>query len=218
MVSRRSDDSVVSRFSNGVRVLFETWRAVLTDAVGATARATRRGITISSGGLAQVGRVAELVTRSPGRSCGPYSPAEARTAATCGVIALLGGSTAAIGLALWGSRAPGALAAIAVVALWAPGRLAVMRVAAEPRDSAERATIAAAWGLGLLPFGLALWPVARVVAWVASAVIVQRAVRCGFDARDSRWILAWTFGIEVAAVFAAWLMRNLNVAVLVLGG
>ncbi|MDP2181556.1 MAG: hypothetical protein Q8K99_03180 [Actinomycetota bacterium] len=218
MVSRRSDDPVVSRFANGARVLFEAWRALLTDALSASTRLARRVGAISRGSLSPIARVPGLLARSPGRGCEPFDRADARVAASCGALALLGGAVAAAGLGLWQSRTPGELAAVIVVVLWAPGRLLVMRVAAEPGSDVERVAVTAAWGLGLLPFGLALWPATRAMAWVASAVIVHRAIRCGFDTRDSRWIWAWTFGIELVALLAVWLLRNLHVAALLFGG
>lgn len=215
MVSRGSDDSVVSRFAHGTYALFQTWRVLLTDGASATARTGRAASRVTRHLLSLPRRVLSLLVRAGDDTRTPLSSEDARAAAWVGILAMLLGTAAAMALARAGNTDN--LAATLVVVLWTPGRYAVMRLAAEPQTEAERRAVPVAWGLGLLPFIISFWPLGRLAAWAASAVIVYRSLRRDFDTRDTRWIWSWTFGIEFVATLAVWLLRNLHVAALFLG-
>lgn len=215
MVSRGSDDSVVSRFAHGTYALFQTWRVLLTGSVSATARTGRAASRVTRRLLSPPRRVLSLLARTGDDTRTPVSSEDARAAAWIGILAMLLGAGAAMALARAGNADD--LAAALVVVLWAPGRYAVMRLASEPLTEAERSAVPVAWGLGLLPFVIGFWPLGRLIAWAVSAVIVYRSLRCEFDTRDTRWIWSWTFGIEFVATLAVWLLRNLHVAALFLG-
>lgn len=102
-------------------------------------------------------------------------------------------------------------------AAWALARLFVMRTVARG-TLAERPTLVDdAWGPALLPYAVAVAAPLGFVALAVSAWMTATGLAAvGATPRESRRVVAWAFGGQVAVESAAWLARGGVVALLAL--
>ena len=94
-------------------------------------------------------------------------------------------------------------------AAWALARLFIMRSLARRPLVGDLSRIDDAWGPGLLPYALAVASPLGLIALAASAWLTLRGlVAVDVEARESRRLVLWAFGGQLAAETASWLARG----------
>jgi hypothetical protein len=127
-------------------------------------------------------------------------PPETRsTAAAFGFRAFVGGLAIASGLAsAGGGPLVGVLLALAVESLWAAARLTILALLV-PQAELERGRLFVVYAAALTPYALALGPVLRLVALVASGILTARGLlAAGASKATTRRAAGWAFGGQAA--------------------
>lgn len=126
--------------------------------------------------------------------------------------ALIGSVGAGTYAALTSGVLPAAQAALAIP-LWAGIRLFVLLTVAHGGSEPDRASMLRSWGWGLTPFAVAFTAPLHALSFVLSALITWRAlVLEGARPRRSALLVALSYGFQLAALLALWLMRNFVLA------
>ena len=197
--------------------LLSAWRRALTGASRAAgesgARAARGWRRVLSGALGGIGRGAGTLAASLGEAilalARPSGLAIAdrrvlRSHAVWGSAATLVG--VGVALALSGTTAP-AVAGAAWTVFWAFARRALLGLSA-PAALTRTPRLWGVWGVGLLPFALAVTAELRLVALAASAFVTYRAAAgAGASRRQAAWMVGLAFGGQAAVEAASWVAR-----------
>jgi hypothetical protein len=193
--------------------VFGQWRAVVSRALRAIASSPLR--TGAGVWLAEVwrfvGRPAEMMSSDDAHSRLLVS----RTGYAC----LAAGAAVTALLTLRGGMGPLAAATDAAwLVVWAAARYAIMRLASGETLRARPSWLAVAWAGGLIPLVLAVTPLLRAAALVASAALTWRALRAaGVPAREATVVVGWGFGGQAAVEIVAWIVRGGVIYALLLG-
>lgn len=210
MVPRRTLPTDAARgLARLLASLFSAWRSGLTGFISRS-----RGIStrLGASSKAMADTVRSITVGPSGGEGGP------RPVATL----LVGVAASTVGAALsvaFSRQATAPAAAVAAVSvMWVVARLLAMRLASGGRTVAMR-HIPAAWAAGALAQVIAFNAPLRLVAWGLGAALSYRYLRrAGLSGTDSRFLIGWGYGLEVAGFFALALFRNVHVAVLLFGG
>jgi hypothetical protein len=197
----------VARRAVAVRELgpaaFRAWRALLAalaPSAGASAGAVRRAARTAAGALAASGRF--LLEPSA-----PLAEEDARRVATVGLVALGIGAAGTLAVARpLGTPLGTAVVAAAWMLVWAPIRLAVLRLA---RPEVDRTRLTRAWSAALLPSLAGVTALLAAAALVASAWLTYAALRGAGTARhEAATAVGWAFGAQMAAEVTRWLAEG----------
>jgi|GEM_PF-3202099 len=212
MVARPSSrpESKGARLTDAATALFETWRAFLT-----------RGLRAASGAahsvLAGPGRVMRALAAA--FTTGVSDSRDANTLVRLGVTAFAFGSLLGITLSSDSDDVRTAVSGAVVWAAWLLVRLFVLRIVSRPRSRAEESGVLAAWGVGLLPFAVAVGYVTSVAAgWLLSLLLTWSVMRRSSIAEHrARQAVLVALGMEVAALVGLALVRNAQVLRVLVG-
>jgi hypothetical protein len=126
-----------------------------------------------------------------------------------GLVALFAGVTVAFAIAMPGPTRTAALLTGAATLVWTGGRWLVLRLVAGPLGIDDLRGLRGAFGIGLLPWALALTPELRFAAWALSGVITAVVVwRLGTERRAAMRAVGLAWGAQALGVAGVWLARN----------